>query len=341
MKNSGVLPLVEYINNRDNNRYGLNMKIETPTFNQYLKNNVKNCDLDFLEKLGRFIGALTCSGYTDDETGEIFVFNKNYALIYKFNDPFDYLGIPNLGDVLVAMVAFHEIRHVLQDNRLDMFNEYEFFCINYLKVLNNRYIFDIDFHDSQYFEIDANLYSANEAKELFTKNKRINKFLDDQVTLYTYQKCLYEFEEFLNYFIKTMKDGEYFDTYDNDDFMRTFWNIDGSFKTLTEMLNNPNFLYGGLLESRIVTSDAFLSALDFNKLSYREKRALSVHIDKNIKFIASNVETLDNLYKDKKISKSRYKDGLEFLKEQICLKEEYKNRIGKAKIVKKRGFYRS
>ena len=253
-----LLPLIEYIKNKESNRYGLDINIESPTFWQYYKNHIKNNNLDFSETISRFLSVLSSSGYADDETGEVFVFNRNYALEYKFANPFDYLGIANLNDVFLSMVAFHEIRHIIQAQKFDIFDEYEFFCINYLKVLNHKYMLNTEFHDSQYFEIDANLYGVSEAKEIFAHNKKISKFLDKQIAQYTYQKTVYEFEEFLRYFSIMMKKGEYIDSYNGDDFLGTFWNSDGSFKSVSEMIDNPQFLYGGLLESRIMTSDVCL-----------------------------------------------------------------------------------
>lgn len=333
-----VLPLVEYIKNKESNRYGIDINIDSPNFRQYYKKYIKDNDLDISESLSRLLSIAMCCGYADCGTEDVVVFNKNYAARYKFNDPFDFLGIVNLNDVILSMITFHEIRHVLQDNRFDLFNEYEFFCINYLKVLNHKYLLDTEFHDSQYFEIDANLYSVCEAREMLDKNKRICKFLDKEIGSYTYQKCLYEFEDYLKYFIKSIGIGKYFESYDNDDFMKTFWNSDGSFKTISEMVDNSNFLYGGLLESRIITSDAHLSSLKYDDLSNYDRVVLKVHLNNNIKFITDNIETLDELYEDKKISKSMYKDGLKELKDQIFSKENYRRLINGQEIIKKRKY---
>ena len=333
-----VLPLIEYIKNKESNRYGIDINIDSPNFKQYYEKYIKNNNLDISEILSRFLSIATCCGYADDETGEVVIFNKNYAANYKFNDPFDFFGIINLNDVLLAMITFHEIRHILQDTKLDMFNEYEYFCLTYLRVMNHKYLLNTEFHDSQYFEIDANLYGACEVRKMFNQNKRICKFLDKEIASYTYQKCLYEFEEYLNYFIKSITLGKYSDSYDNDDFMKTFWNDDGSFKTISEMVNNPKFLYGGLLESRIITSDAHLSSLKYDDLSNYDRVVLKVHLNNNIKFITDNIETLDELYKNKKISKSMYKDGLKELKDQIFSKENYRRLINDQEIIKKRKF---
>lgn len=333
MKTSNkTIPLVEYIKVKEENKHNLKIDLETPTILEYLRNN--NEEKHILKYLKQLMGGILCEGYADDQNKKICVFNKNYGLRLKIRDPFEYAGIPNLNDLLLSLTTLHEIRHILQRHKPELFTDYEYFCNIYLRIINNRYWVDTQFHDSQHMEIDADLYSAIESKELFRGNKKMVKFLDSMIADNLFRKCMFDYESYLKVFCKIIKHD--IEEYQDDNYISAFWDNEGSFKTIKEIVNNKDFPSDSLLKIKILTSEVYLSTINYKDLSEKEISILSDYIDKNIEVINNNIEIIEKLKEENLITKLEYKEALKIIRGEIKNKIKYKEKINKKRATERK-----
>ena len=304
-----IIPIIKYIKDSEEKKYGIKIELETPTIMEYYKKNIKGNDFDLLHFINVIVTGLTACGLSKPEEDYICIFDKHQY------HPIQKLQMPNLDNILHSLTIYHEIRHILQYKKPELFSDYELFCIKHLRLLNNRYIVSEEYHDSQYFEIDANIYGCEETKKLFRHPNAI-KYVSNSEAEHIYKRSVYSFDDYFNIFLKENKNGFDEDLYSNSQHIKTFWNQDGSFKELKEIARNmPN----NLLTSRILTSEAFLSSL--NKVTIEEKAIIIYQIEKLISHLSDNINTIYNLYKQQLISEYAYQIGIQFIENEINKKE--------------------
>lgn len=319
-KEKSIIPIFKRIKEYEERKYDIEIDLETPTIMEYYKKNIKGDNFDLLHSINVIVTGLSASGLSKTEDNYICIFNKNkHSLIQK-------VQMPNIENLLNSLVICHEIRHILQDKKPELFSDYELFCIHQLKHLNNKYIVSEEYHDSQYLEIDANIYSFEETKKFYRNDPNALKYLTANEAKHIYRKSIYNFENQLSVFLRENKNGFDKKIYNKNSYINRYWAEDGTFKRINEIVRTaPN----DLLSSRILTSDAFLSNLD--KVTIEEKDIIINQLDRLIKYLESNIKTIDNLYNQGLISKYDYQIGTQYIEYEI----DKKQNNSKVRILKK------
>jgi hypothetical protein len=319
-KEKSIIPIIKQIIEYEEQKYGLEVDLETPTIMEYYKKNIKGDNFDLLHIINTIVIGLSASGLSQAEDNYICIFDRNkHNLIQK-------IRMPNIENILNSLVTCHEIRHILQNKKPELFSDYELFCIHQLKHLNNKYIVNEEYHDSQYLEIDANIYSFEETKKFFRKDPNIIKYLTANEAKHIYRKSIYNFENKLSVFLRENKNGFDKRIYNKSPYINRYWTEEGTFKRINEIIRTaPN----DLLSSRILTSDAFLSNL--NKVTIEEKDIIINQLDRLIKYLEANINTVNSLYNRRLISKHDYQMGTQYIEYEI----DKKQNNSKVRILKK------
>ena len=212
----------------------------------------------------------------------------------------------------------------MQQQKPQLFGDYEHFCIQCLKNINNRYFIDREYHDLQYFEIDANIYSYEETKKLFKDNKNTITYLEDQEAKVMLRKNTYNFDLNLQNFIQRIKNGFDEDFYQHNPYISIFWEQDGTFKNISDVLHNPRFVPNSLLSTKILTSDQYISTVSINDITQEEKQELIYQIEQAIMALNINKKNVEKLYNERKISVFEYQISTQIIDNEIQKKEKYK-----------------
>ena len=332
-----TIPIVDQIKNQEEEKYNLIIETETPTVIEYFKNNLQGKNLNLSDSLSMLIIGLNAIGVADCENRKICIFKESQGIYKHFKKSLKY----RLNKAIISFTTFHEIRHILQNEREDLFQDYDLFCIKYLSIMNNKYLLNTDFHDSQYFEIDANIYGASETKKLFQNDNQVSKYIDGILSDHLYEEYTYNFEYFFNKFLKTIKYGFEEGYYNDNTQISNYWNQDGSFKNLTQLMKSNELLKDSKLTTKIVTSNAFLSTINTNNLQPLELEFLNDQLQKSIGYYDEDMNNICDLYFSKKISRVDYQMGVDFLNRQIENKQKFLNKINdtdikyKTKILKR------
>ena len=236
------------------------------------------------------------------------------------------------GDLLEVIISsFHELRHTYQIKKLSLDPFYNFLMqIEFLMKIYNQpdYIYD---HDSFYHEIDAKKYSFIETQKYFLTHFP-NQFKYMEASLYLQYKNEY-------YHIKELVDKyEPHNTVDKlvyaiqkkvisphntqiPPIMYNFLNEDGTYKPLAEIINNKNLR---LIDERILlavlSSRTFISTININKLTPKEKMYLRTALQKAEEQIKQGIKTSTN---NKTIQKE-YKKQLKIIGYKIAPQDTIK-----------------
>ena len=331
-----LIPIVEQIKKQEEEKYNIQFELETPTVIEYFKDNFQGKNFSLSESISTLIIGLGSVGITDSDNRKICIFKKHEGIYKHFKKSLKY----RLNEAMLAYATFHEVRHILQSDREDLFTGYELFCINFLPIMNNKYLINTEFHDSQYFEIDANIYGALETKKMFSQDKQVSKYFDEILSDHLYEKCTHNFEYFFNKFLKTIKEGFEEEYYNNNLFIKTFWNIDGSFKTVKEIMSANN-QYDTKLSTKIITSNDYLSSVNINDLQTLELKFLADKLNEAIAYLTEDMNKIHELYANKMIPKIDYQIGVNFVEKQIENKQRFinemydSNKNNKPKVLKR------
>ena len=169
--------LVDTIKKEEENQYGITFDIETPTVIEFFNKNLLDKELK-LKKIPQIISlGVVSGGFVNKKDSSICILAKDYEFYYFIKKPINYIltklteeEISNQ-EVTITSVTYHEIRHIVQSKLKKPFTDIEVFYNNFLdKHSEMKSIYDVNYHNSFYHEIDANLYSASKCKQRFEKS---------------------------------------------------------------------------------------------------------------------------------------------------------------------------
>ena len=329
--------IVEEIKKIEEERYGIELDIETPTVIEYYRDNIKKGEFSLKNNtpysfISRALEGLN-SGLAIRAKDKAIVFDRNSRLS-EFNIPIKYLGIP-LENIFTTETTYHEIAHLLQfKNKM---YPYELFCSN---ILSNHYgdlKYDINRkqHDSYYNEMSANFYGWSRARKHFEHNEKAVEYIDLNIGKYGVQKCTYDFDENLEKY-QTLFESNGNKT-QHYGFQLDIWNEDGTFKKPREIINSEKFNKkkndSGFIEfySRVLGSKAYLSRLNIEKLDADEINFVITAIDNNNAFLYLDSGKIEEFYAHQMIDKNTYEKAIKELDEKINEKNEFKKLIKKHK----------
>ena len=318
-------PLIQRIVEEEKQKYNITIDIETPTVIEYYKQNLIDKKISISRVVNTILAGMNVAGYSKTEDNYICIFDKKGNLDFALKHPLKYMQDPSITEAITTFITYHEIRHILQYQKAELFTDYEHFCINYLRELNTKYILNNEYHDSQYLEIDADIYGFDKTKEKFKENKTICSYLQQQESKAIYRKNTYKFDYYFNNFIKKIQNGFNEETYQYNPYLNIFWNKDGTFKKLFKIINNSRFLKNSLLTARIITSDAYMATIDFDNMTIEEQQAIDYQVEQIVYALNQNKNNITKLYKDRRISVFEYQIGTQIIENEIERKEKYKN----------------
>ncbi|MCI8778922.1 MAG: hypothetical protein HFI86_08220 [Bacilli bacterium] len=191
-----------------------------------------------------------------------------------------------LPHVELLRVCYHEARHIIQQTFDD--NSYSSFLINVEGILLNNDNDDYNKNHNNYsFEIGANLYSTFKTEEAIknlkkvetNKNANIYKlekdYIEDLGNTYKLDYMLYDAVGQMNKVFDIVNEKK-LKINDEIPIFNIFMKDDNSFKSIEDMIKNPNF---DVLDKRIVytvlSSNSFLKSIEIEKLSDEELDTLN------------------------------------------------------------------
>lgn len=273
LSNKEIINIIQKIAKNESLKYGINININIISKHDYFKKNAYNTTFSLAKNILVFYSKGLYLPSTNDNENKIFVFfNENHQLLSH-----------NKEQQLINLMctAYHEIRHFLQHNVSNIFNNFELFIFAY----ENSYIQDIgqedynNYHDDFYVEIDAQLYAIKNALNYLENHqnisKKIKKDLSDMLKKLEIRKNNFNFNYVFTKICKDLKDRPTFYSYDESLFLQIFWNKNGSFKSIDEILESP-FL-GSISEDTIysvLSSDAYLKSVDYKKIDVESEKVL-------------------------------------------------------------------
>ena len=224
--------------------------------------------------------------------------------------------------------GYHEARHRYQDQVTMKKNQYESFLMNIEHIILQShlgYYYYKNNHDSFMLEIDANIDSIDKTIEYLKKYPEIYKefqeYLEEKQKKYQNDYLVYnprKIFEILNKLIKNNPD-KILNKYST---LSMFYNSDGTFKSISTILNNSNL---NSVDKRIInivlSSEAFLNQLDLENLNENEREYM-INILKN-----TYQEEIKRQQNEQSYSKNLKKLKLELLEKKGLLETvKYLNR---------------
>ena len=327
--------VVEKIKKQEEERYGIKLNIETPTTIEYYVDNFKKGNFklskdNFNNAVYTFIYGLQ-SGLAHSSTGDIMVRSVDHNLRKLLNHPVLYLT-KNLDwqEIQTAFLTYHEIRHVLQWQSIDM-SDYDAFCYWFLDNYKMRAYVDREYHDSLYREIDADLYAVFRCQEMFSENKEALDYFEEVKKDVIRRKVLYDFDynfEEYNRMRFTGKLDEYKKNTEGTIF-KEFYDGDDRFNTPSKILNiksnsadeDGNVIIG-YVDMKILTSESYLSRLDIDNLTEEEL----AFMQNTMKYLEKELDDKKQLMNDflESSKQRKYKNTIKTLDLVSARKESYK-----------------
>lgn len=285
---------------------------------------------------------LTTYGWFNPKTKQIFCILDKYKNVPLLrNCRLDFL----------IMTAYHEVRHRFQEQVMLKQNTYESFLMQIEYGIKSSTIISgpdgfIDYrikHDRYMIEIDANNYSINKTIEYIKKYPEVySKFkekLEKRQKNYKQDLELYDPYSMFEKINKLIKDNSK-EVLNKIQILNIFYNEDGEFKSLTEILKEKDKVDYRIIEL-VLSSNAFLKQLDLNSLSTLQQeymlnllnKVYSLEVDKQQKLQDS--DTYDNLrdylynLKERLVSLSIKREFLKILNKKL---EEFDNKNKKEQI---------
>ena len=320
---------VEEIVNSEQKRYNIEINSYTPTILEYMTKKLNIKKNSFKDNIYVLLDCLESKGISNNK--DIFVFNKNY-----YGEGLSHLpktitkDKQKVQELIVSDITYHEIRHILQYKRKDLYSEEELFFIHELSNANTLSIYNREYYNNLYTEIDAEIYTSLNCIERFKNDEEIKKYFTKKLNYYEYKKNNYNFEENFQIFCESFKNNKY-RRYSN--FLKIFFNENGLFKSLEEIITNKNFKISPL-STKILTSNAFIDSIDIEDLTEDEKRFLISEIDYRIELINQKKEINNDQYNSNKIEQYYYQDSRITFDELIESKEKVKEKLLKNKVRK-------
>lgn len=287
-----IKKIIADIEEEERKESGFNAKIKTLTTVEYYKESFKNKNFTLVKKIKNLSTPLTASGIYNFKDSSVVIFLNSYSKIID----------PNKKILKFIKTCYHEIRHSLQDN-LDPFCFTKFACdIDRLIAYYDSVLYDKR-HDSFFFEIDANTYSIQKAKEYLEKKfpdiynieeikKEIEKY--DEYSYDNY--ILFDIGNSIEKAILLLKKHN-ISKEEKDDvspLLNIFLNDDNSFKSIKEIACNKNFKN---IDERIIcaffSNSYFLESLDFNNLNDYELEILNESLNYTINLYRRQQKILD------------------------------------------------
>ena len=333
MKNYKIKKLVEKIKMQEEEKYGITFDIETPTMIKYYIDNFKNKKISLDEDgISTVLMGVNSAGFAAQfsDNNYICIFNRDYELDYILSEPLLYLK--NLGvsfqEFEISRILYHEIRHILQSKRQDLFTPFERFCNFQLSfTTDSRYYYDNNYHDCMYNEIDANIYSYEQLYLKYHDNPTLKKYILKKLIDVQFLSYMYDFDfYFKKYSLYLKENGLNSSPYINS-LNNLLWNKDGSFKNITEVFHNFKDCLNDDLIVKLLTSDAFLSSINFDDLTASEENLLEELLSRNDLLIDRQKEKVDHFIDENLINQDDYNKAIKLFKKMKDKKEEYRQLI--------------
>lgn len=285
----------------------INIKFSPLTIRQYYKSDTFKQSLKLekspLAKLSKLLCPLTQYSWYDSKSGNIFLILDNYRKM-----------IENKELWFIIMTPYHEARHKYQIDVLSTKNDYLSFLLRleiplisleitkYITISVGQIHYDMN-HDKFMIEIDANNYATSKTinhlqkyPELYESNK---KKLNERKIDYEHDLEIYDaYSMFAKYDFLLKKYPSIMLNF--IDILKYFYNEDGSFKTLSEILKNRQNIDEKIM-TLILSSQPFLEQLDFDSLIEEEQVYILMIVKKAYNYELQRQEKLQNFkIKDKK-----------------------------------------
>ena len=305
--------------------HNINIEGYLLTISEYYKSSILKDKLKLFpqkESILYLTAPLKFGGWYDIKDKRIII------LINSLYEKFDILTPDSFFHIIRKI--YHEIRHVYQNEKMNDISKYQEFYTFLEKILIK--------HDSLYYrlkhdffltEIDADTYSI-EKTEKYLKEKNngyyeenindidsFKRYLSHRNNIYNEEEIFEKFNFILQGKIKknkkssneplnkTIKELEY-SSYNIKDTLAIFYNQDGSFKTIKEIINNQNKVDNKIINT-IITSISFIKSININNLGNEEIKYLIQALENKYQKELSKLETI------KKINE----EDLTFIEESI------------------------
>lgn len=186
-----------------------------------------------------------------------------------------------------AQITFHELRHTMQ-NYEDK-DSYKTFFIKLDKIIQRHNYIEYQLeHDNFSYEIDANLYGITKAEKYIEKHypdiyktyklSSYKKIMDKKKDDATHKSLIYDHISRVDKIINAIKTNyvAYPAIYPHLPHpMQIFLEKDGSYKKISNILNNPNFYkLDKKITYTILSTRFFLETINYEELSIPERKIL-------------------------------------------------------------------
>jgi len=244
MSNEEIKEFIYNIMETESRRWDIPVKVFPVTVVEYNKSDTFKKKLSLISKAKNLFYSISSIGINlDGERIVIFIdkFKRYKKVSAKIKE--------------LAFTCFHEFRHSMQDYYES--DTYAGFLLSLEFItLKLNYAYDIKIHDEQYFEIDADLYAIQNTIELLKDNYpdiyiKEKDSLERKEEIFVLRRSLYSPLNKLEQCIKRIRNmnmpGSEFKYVSNttdymfNDILSVFLNLDGKYKSLNEILSNPNF----------------------------------------------------------------------------------------------------
>lgn len=315
--------LIEKIKKQEEKKYQIPIDIKGLTRIEYYKENIKLKKFSLQVREAFYL--LYSAGFVRAKDSAAYTFlpiGPEMPFISIGSDKF--VEFNRLAKIVTT--TYHEIRHVLQHKKEDLFDDYEELCIlsgdcvAYYSKFDSKYILE---HDKFYHEIDANLYGIKMAELLLKQDDRIyemNKnYLERKKAKYEFEFNNYDFDEFFPYFCRALKDNNITKLGDS-----SFWDNNNDFRMPSEIVSRAKQeKVSEKLMLSILSSNAYLDSLNFTKISEEDSAIISNVISKKIIDLVDTIEINNQFYQDGKVDEGKCVLANDLLMERISQKERY------------------
>ena len=326
MKDKELSNLIKQIETSKKEEYNIDFSLSTPTIIEYYEDKIKNNNYKLVDKIKIIKEGYRCDGLVSYKTKKVVVFDKNYKMKHLITHPIQFIKGDLTNKVIIALTTLHEIRHIIQHQKPNLFSDYERFCFYLLRIPHEKYHFDKKHHDSLYYEIDANLYALNEVDKYISLNEKQNNSVKDRINKVLYQKNTYDFDFFLDYFNKNRVD---WGLQRDPNLVNRYWNTDGSFKRPRDIVNNSSFCLDNYLTHKIFGSNAYVSFALSSDFTQEELAFLDYQIMLNKDYIEKNIEVNNDLYDKGKIDRDDYEKANKYFELLLLKKDIYQELLMK------------
>lgn len=323
LSNEEIKKIVHSIVKDESLKYGVDINVEIISKHNFFKKNFTKTPFSLTKNVLAFYSKGLYFSSTEN--------NKNYILVF-FNEN-NFFFQQNKEHQLSELIrtTYHEIRHFLQHNIPSIFNNFEAFIFAY----ENSYILDIgedDYnanHDYFYIEIDAQLYAIknvlNYLKDYPNLYEKNSKYLLNLLKDFEIQKNNFNFNYIFKKICKDLKNRPGFYSYDSSLFLQFFWNKDGSFKTVDEIINSPFYtLIGDETVFSVFSSEAYLKNIHHQIRSVDDDETLYKALNFYYENILHRKKINKLFFQNKDICRSQFTEFEFFFNEELFrIKKEF------------------